>query len=108
MVSDGDGGFYVRGRVNGERVIALLAADGTISWSHDTDFRVSSIRSLPGSGGASPDHLLVAGYRSYGTGDPEFRGVLALYDASGQALQNMNLMFGLPETTGLEQQPLFP
>ena len=28
--------------------------------------------------------------------------------SSGQAIQNMNLMFGLPETTGLEQQPLFP
>ena len=28
--------------------------------------------------------------------------------ASGQAVQNMNLMFGLPETTGLSQQPLFP
>jgi N-acetyl-gamma-glutamyl-phosphate reductase len=28
--------------------------------------------------------------------------------ASGQALQNMNLMFGLPETTALSQQPLFP
>lgn len=28
--------------------------------------------------------------------------------ASGQALQNMNLMLGLPETTNLDQQPLFP
>lgn len=28
--------------------------------------------------------------------------------SSGQAIQNMNLMFGLPETTGLEQAPLFP
>jgi N-acetyl-gamma-glutamyl-phosphate reductase len=28
--------------------------------------------------------------------------------ASGQAVQNMNLMFGLPETAGLEQQALFP
>ena len=28
--------------------------------------------------------------------------------ASGQAVQNMNLMAGWPETTGLEQQPLFP
>ena len=28
--------------------------------------------------------------------------------ASGQALQNMNLMFGLAETAGLDQQPLFP
>jgi N-acetyl-gamma-glutamyl-phosphate reductase len=28
--------------------------------------------------------------------------------SSGQAIQNMNLMLGLPETTALEQQPLFP
>ena len=28
--------------------------------------------------------------------------------SSGQAIQNFNLMFGLPETTGLMQAPLFP
>ena len=28
--------------------------------------------------------------------------------AAGQAIQNMNLMFGLPENTGLKQVPLFP
>ena len=28
--------------------------------------------------------------------------------ASGQAIQNMNLMAGFAETTALEQQPLFP
>jgi N-acetyl-gamma-glutamyl-phosphate reductase len=28
--------------------------------------------------------------------------------ASGQAVQNLNVMFGLPETMGLGQQPLFP
>jgi N-acetyl-gamma-glutamyl-phosphate reductase len=28
--------------------------------------------------------------------------------ASGQAIQNMNLMLGYPETTGLEQVALFP
>ena len=28
--------------------------------------------------------------------------------SSGQAVQNMNLMFGLPETTGLEQEAMFP
>jgi len=28
--------------------------------------------------------------------------------ASGQAIQNMNLMSGIAETTGLEQEPLFP
>lgn len=39
--------------------------------------------------------------------------VLAVIDnlvkgAAGQALQNMNLMFGLPETTGLTQLPVLP
>ena len=28
--------------------------------------------------------------------------------AAGQAIQNMNLMFGLPENTGLKQIPVFP
>ena len=28
--------------------------------------------------------------------------------ASGQAVQNMNLMFGLPETTGLQQVAVMP
>lgn len=28
--------------------------------------------------------------------------------AAGQAVQNMNLLFGLPETTGLQQAPMFP
>jgi len=28
--------------------------------------------------------------------------------AAGQAVQNMNIMFGLPETAGLEVVPLLP
>jgi len=28
--------------------------------------------------------------------------------AAGQAVQNMNLMFGLPETTGLTAAPVLP
>ena len=28
--------------------------------------------------------------------------------SSGQAVQNMNLMFGFPEETGLQQEPMFP
>lgn len=28
--------------------------------------------------------------------------------ASGQAIQNMNVMFGLPETTGIDLMPMFP
>ena len=31
-----------------------------------------------------------------------------LKGASGQAVQNMNLMLGFPETTGLMGAPLFP
>lgn len=29
-------------------------------------------------------------------------------DAAGQAVQNMNILFGLPEETGLELVPMFP
>lgn len=28
--------------------------------------------------------------------------------ASGQAIQNMNVMFGLPETQGVDMAPMFP
>jgi N-acetyl-gamma-glutamyl-phosphate reductase len=28
--------------------------------------------------------------------------------ASGQAVQNMNIMFGFPETLGLQQAPVVP
>jgi N-acetyl-gamma-glutamyl-phosphate reductase len=28
--------------------------------------------------------------------------------AAGQAVQNMNLLFGLPENLGLTQAPMFP
>ncbi|MDD2568106.1 MAG: Asd/ArgC dimerization domain-containing protein, partial [Clostridia bacterium] len=28
--------------------------------------------------------------------------------AAGQAVQNMNILFGLPENTGLKQVPMFP
>ena len=28
--------------------------------------------------------------------------------AAGQAIQNMNIMFGLPEEAGLKQVPMFP
>jgi N-acetyl-gamma-glutamyl-phosphate reductase len=38
---------------------------------------------------------------------PSF-GALALQGASGQALQNMNLIMGMPEETGLLQQAMFP
>lgn len=46
-------------------------------------------------------------------GHPERLIILAVQDnlvkgASGQAVQNMNLMFGLPETTGLSQVAILP
>jgi N-acetyl-gamma-glutamyl-phosphate reductase len=47
------------------------------------------------------------------TGGADTLVVLSVIDnlvkgASGQAVQNMNLMFGLPETTGLEQVAVVP
>ena len=45
--------------------------------------------------------------------DGDIAVVLSVIDnlikgAAGQAVQNMNIMFGLPETTGLEQIALMP
>ena len=56
------------------------------------------------------NHLRIAVHRPDG-GDQLV--VLVVQDnlvkgASGQAVQNMNLMFGLPEATGLEQVAIFP
>ncbi len=48
-----------------------------------------------------------------GTASRDTLVVLSVIDnlvkgAAGQAVQNMNLMFGLPETTGLDQPPVVP
>ena len=47
--------------------------------------------------------------------DPRTKRVVAMgaldnvvKGAAGQAVQNMNLMFGLQENTGLQQLPMFP
>ena len=49
------------------------------------------------------------------TVDPRTRRVIAagaldnlVKGAAGQAVQNMNLLFGLPEDTGLKLVPVFP
>jgi N-acetyl-gamma-glutamyl-phosphate reductase len=47
------------------------------------------------------------------TGKAQTLVVLSVIDnlvkgAAGQAVQNMNLMFGVPEATGLEQPPVVP
>ncbi len=54
--------------------------------------------------------LRIAVHRPAGT---DLAMILAVEDnlvkgAAGQAIQNMNLMFGLPETTGLEALPVLP
>lgn len=41
------------------------------------------------------------------TNAAQLRGC-AVQGASGQALQNMNLIMGMPEETGLMQQAMFP
>ena len=42
------------------------------------------------------------------TGRSRDAPAMRLKGAAGQAVQNMNLMLGFPETTGLEQVALFP
>jgi len=48
-----------------------------------------------------------------GAGKSQTLVVLSVIDnlvkgAAGQAVQNMNLMFGLPESTGLQHVPVVP
>ena len=42
--------------------------------------------------------------------DVIFKSVLdnLVKGAAGQAVQNMNVMFGIPENTGLTQLPIYP
>jgi N-acetyl-gamma-glutamyl-phosphate reductase len=73
------------------------------------------VRILPG--GVTPNIREVRGTNLCDIGlrpDPRTNRVIVLSaidnlvkGASGQAVQNMNLLFGLPETLGLETPPLF-
>jgi len=68
--------------------------------------------------GVSPQtrHVRGSNYNFIGVFDDRIEGraiILSVIDnlvkgASGQALQNMNLMMGEKETMGLMQQPMFP
>lgn len=74
------------------------------------------VRALPEGGVPQTRHVRGSNFCVVSAFDDRLPGraiVLSVIDnlvkgASGQALQNMNLMFGLPETAGLDQQPLFP
>ena len=80
-------------------------------YQHESFVRVLPFRSLPATRhvrGTNFCHIAVHPGRLPG------RAILLsvtdnlVKGASGQALQNMNVMLGLPETEGLEQAPLFP
>ena len=58
-----------------------------------------------------PSNFVDIGYKL----DPRTHRIIAVgaidnlvKGAAGQAVQNMNLMFGLPEQTGLSLVPMFP
>ena len=60
-------------------------------WVEGSNFADVNLRLIPGQPGGDD-----GSYRQHGEG------------GCGQAIQNMNLMFGLPEQTGLKQLPMFP
>ena len=74
------------------------------------------VRVLPEGATPATRHVRGSNFCSIGVFDDRRPGHAVLVSAidnlvkgaAGQALQNFNLMFGLPETAGLEQQPLFP
>ena len=83
---------------------------------HEQYDREYFIRLLPE--GTCPESRWVEGSNYVDIGwkyDPRTRRVIAMgtldnlvKGAAGQAVQNMNLMFALPEETGLSQPPMFP
>ena len=74
------------------------------------------VRVLPEGGAPATRHARGSNRCLIGVFDDRIEGRAILISAldnlvkgaSGQAIQNMNLMCGLPETAGLEQAPLFP
>jgi N-acetyl-gamma-glutamyl-phosphate reductase len=74
------------------------------------------VRVLPKGAAPSTRHVRGSNFCLLGAFDDRLPGRAILIStldnlvkgSSGQAIQNMNIMFGLPETLGLEQQPLFP
>ncbi len=60
---------------------------------------VQGRQSLPAGGECAPG-------RGYGGGDVDIDNLVK--GASGQAIQNMNIMLGLPEDMGLKQVGLLP
>ncbi len=79
---------------------------------HDEPF----VRVLPEGSAPATRHVRGANHCLIGVFDDRRAGHAVLVSAidnlvkgaAGQAIQNFNVMFGFPETTGLEQQPLFP
>ena len=74
------------------------------------------VRILPAGAAPATRHVRGSNHCLVGVFDDRIEGRVILISAidnlvkgaSGQAVQNMNLMHALPETTGLEQMPLFP
>ncbi len=93
----------------------LTATDlrqGLLSRYQDEPF----IRVTPQGAAPATRHVRGSNYCLMGVFDDRVDGRAILVAAidnlvkgsSGQAVQNFNVAFGLPETTGLEQEPLFP
>ena len=99
--------IYVRSRQGADALRAALAARYA-----DEPF----VRVLPAGTAPATRHVRGANHCLIGVFDDRIEGRAILISAidnlvkgaSGQAIQNMNLMHALPETTGLEQAPLFP
>ena len=74
------------------------------------------VRVLPEGAAPATRHVRGANHCLIGVFDDRRAGCAVLVSAidnlvkgaAGQAVQNFNVMFGLPETAGLEERPLFP
>ena len=99
--------IYVRSRAGAEVLREALAA----RYAGEPFVRVLAAGAAP-----ATRHVRGSNHCLVGVFDDRIEGRAILISAidnlvkgaAGQAVQNMNLMHALPETTGLEQAPLFP
>jgi N-acetyl-gamma-glutamyl-phosphate reductase len=99
--------IYIRGRGGAEEVHSVLAK----AYANEAFVHVLPIGEMPQTRHVRGSNLTFIGVARDRTAGRSIIGSALdnlTKGASGQAVQNMNVMFGFPEHLGLDQVPLFP
>ena len=103
--------YHGRGRPAGWRVSFTLAESAVLRYAGEPFIDVMPPGSTPDTRSVRASNIARIAVHRPGNGDTVT--IIVVEDnlvkgAAGQAVQNMNLMFGLPETAGLTAAPVLP